>query len=84
MASSLSNSHNKLPKWQSFIRIQIFPKMQISPNLFPLPQAMLQSDLINQPQPTEPNKSKRENKNMHLGAYGHFRNYYHDAHFGHQ
>ena len=58
--------------------------MQISPNLFPLPQAMLQSDILNQPQPTEPNKSKRENKNMHLGAYGHFRNYYPDAHFGHQ
>ena len=46
--------------------------MQISPNLFPLPQAMLQSDLLHQPQPTEPNQSKRENKNMHLGAYGHF------------
>ena len=26
MASSLSNSHNNLPKWQSFIKIQIFPK----------------------------------------------------------
>ena len=57
--------------------------MQISPNLFPLPQPMHQSGILTQPQPTEPNKSKRENKNMHLGAYGHFRNYYPDAHFGH-
>ena len=56
--------------------------MQMSPNLFPLPQEMLQSDLLNQPQPTEPNKSKRENKNMHFGAYGHFRNYYPDATLG--
>ena len=58
--------------------------MQILPKQIPLHQPMPQSDLINQPQPTEPNKSKRENKNMHLGAYGHFRNYYPDAHFGHQ
>ena len=47
-------------------------------------QSMPQSDLINQAQLTEPKRNKRENKNMHIGAYGHFRNYYHDAHFGHQ
>ena len=46
--------------------------MQISPNLFPLPQPMLQSDLIHHPQPTEPNQSKRENKKMHLVADGQF------------
>ena len=31
---------------------------------------MLQSDLIDQPELTEPHQSKKENKNMHLYAYG--------------
>ena len=42
---------------------------------------MPQSDLINQPQLTEPNKSKKKNKNMHLYAYGHFCQSYQHAHF---
>ena len=48
------------------------PKIQISPNLFLLPQPMLHSDLVNQPQLTEPKRNILENKNMHLGANGHF------------
>ena len=84
LAGDFSDAYFKHAKSECVNRIQIFPKIQISPNQILLPQQMLQSDLIDQPQLTEPNKSKKKNKNSNKNANGHFRNYYHDAHFGHQ
>ena len=42
---------------------------------------MLQTDLLNQPQLTEPKRNILENKNMHLGANGHYWHLYPEAHF---
>ena len=69
---------------KEFSKFKYFVLSAISPKLILLPQQMLHSDLIDQPQLTEPNQSKKKNKNSNKHANGHFRNYYPDAHFGQQ